>query len=183
MNPATAENGWINTIDSDHPDVIATAHRIIESIHYCALSTCSPDGFPWSSPVLFVYDKDWNIYWSSAIASTHSQNLYGNGGRAAIAIYDTRLDQGSVKGLYFTGTASELNPAQVESIMKQLFDRAGTSPNRTAQDYLGDSPRRFYCFQPQEIWVTGERLAIGNQLVDTKIRLNFDTLLQRGLLH
>lgn len=31
MNPVTADNGWVNTIDSDHPEVIAKAHQIIVS--------------------------------------------------------------------------------------------------------------------------------------------------------
>ena len=181
MNSPTAENGWVNTIDSDNPEVIATAHTIIERIPYCTLSTCSPDGIPWVSPLFFVYDETWNVYWSSAIESKHSQNLYANHGRAAIAIYDSTVGEGSGKGLYFSGTATEVAPDLVASLMKRLFDRAGKYPNRTPQDYLDTSPRRFYGFQPQEAWITGERLPMGNQLIDTKIRLNLSTLIGTSL--
>lgn len=182
MNPATAENGWVNTIESDNLEVIAKARHILETIRYCTLSTCSADGFPWVSPVFFTYDEAWNLYWSSAIAAKHSQNLYQNGGRAAIAIYDSRVSTGGAQGLYLKGQAAEVQPNQVASIMKRLFDRSGNYPNRTPQDYLEASPRRIYCFQPQVAWITGERLAIGNQLVDTKIELNLSTLIEKSAL-
>lgn len=177
MNPATAENGWVSTLESNDPDLIAKARQILESVRYCTLSTCSPDGFPWISPLLFAYDETLNLYWSSAIVARHTQNLDRNQGRAAIAIYNTQVSQGSVKGLYFSGIAAEVNPDRVAAIMKRLFDRAGNYPDRTPDDYLGASPRRFYGFQPQEAWITGERLAIGKQLVDTKIHLDLNHLI------
>jgi len=177
MTPATAENGWINTLDSDNPEVIAKAHRIISSIHYCTLSTCSPDGFPWVSPIFFAYDDHWNIFWSSAIAAKHSQNLYCNQGRALIAIYDSTKAEGKGEGLYLAGSATQVDRDSVADVMQRLFKRAGSSPDRTPQDYLDASPRRIYCFQPQEVWITGERVVIGNQLVDTKIPLSLSAIL------
>lgn len=179
MSIATAENGWINTVDGQTPTVLERARHIIESNVYCTLSTCSPNGFPWASPVFFTYDAGWSIYWSSATASQHSQNLYQNHGRAAIAIYSTNVPQGSVQGLYFSGTAGEVEPRQVLPIMQLLFKRVkGPTPDRTEADYLDPSPRRIYRFQPDTVWMTGERLAIGNQLVDTKIQLNLRDLIE-----
>lgn len=126
---------------------------------------------------MFFCYQDLNLYWSSAVTSRHSQNLYRNQGRLAIAIYDSGVAEGTGKGLYFSGSASELQPEEVETVMKLLFEKAGGSPpNRTASDYLGESPRRIYHFQPKEAWVTGERLSIGNQLVDTKIQLDLTDL-------
>ena len=63
--------------------------------------------------------------------------------------------------------------------MKLLFQRAGNVPQRTPQDYLEASPRRIYRFQPQAVWISGERLAIGEQLVDTKVQLKLSTMLGR----
>jgi uncharacterized protein YhbP (UPF0306 family) len=172
MEPATAENGWINTLDSKHPEAIAKARQLLETTHYCTVSTCSPDGLPWVSPVFFVYDEHWNLYWSSAIAAKHSQNLYHNQGRVAIALFNSTLAEGTAQGLYFSGFAAEVNSDQVEPIMQRLFQRAGKQHSRTRKDYLEDSPRRIYQFRPLEVWVTGDRLPVGNQLVDTKIRLH-----------
>lgn len=82
-------------------------------------------------------------------------------------------------GLYFAGIASEIPPEQVQDTMLLLFERAGGGhPDRTAADYLGSSPRRIYGFQPEEAWITGERLPVGKQLVDTKIRLKLSELEQ-----
>ncbi|WP_448571058.1 pyridoxamine 5'-phosphate oxidase family protein [Trichothermofontia sp.] len=177
MQPATADNGWVSTLEADQAATIALAHALIASIPYCTLSTCSPDGWPWVSPIFFAYDAAWRIYWSSAIAARHSQNLYHNQGRAVIAIYNSHRSVEGPKGLYLQGCAAEVDPPQVALAMHRLFERAGNQPDRTPQDYLGDSPRRLYCFRPEAVWITGERLAVGQQQVDTKIKLNLKTLL------
>lgn len=176
MSIATAENGWVNTGDTHHPEVLKRACEILQNNRFCTLSTCSADGIPWASPVFFCY-QNLNFYWSSTIASRHSQNLYHNQGRVAIAIYDSGVLEGQTQGLYFSGVAGEVSPEQVGKAMQLLFKRAGgTPPDRTEADYLGDSPRRIYQFLPQDAWITGERLPIGKQLVDTKIRLDLADL-------
>ncbi|EAW36226.1 hypothetical protein [Lyngbya sp. PCC 8106] len=55
-----------------------------------------------------------------------------------------------------------------------MGERTKKANNKTAADYLGDSPRRFYQFTPQNVWVTGERILSNGQLVDTKIILNLN---------
>lgn len=177
MSIASAENSWVNTADSHKPEVINAAGEILQNTLYCTLATCSPDGFPWASPVLFTYDAHWNLYWSSAIAARHSQNICWNRGRVAITIYSTSQSEGAGKGLYFQGISAEVAPDRVGVIMEQLFERARNDrPHRTAADYLAPSPRRIYGFQPDAAWITGERMAIGNQLVDTKIQLRLADL-------
>jgi len=169
---ASVANGWVNTIDSNKPEIIANAQRIIANNLYCNLSTCSVEGFPWASPVFFAYDHSLNIYWSSAIAAKHSQNIYYNHGRVAIAIFDSSLNQDAVEGVYFDGSASEVNQNNAETAFNLLRSRAKKPIPRTVADYLGDSPRRIYQFQPQQAWITGSRLPVGNQLVDTKIHIH-----------
>ena len=168
---ATVENAWVNTADSTNPDVLAKARRILTTNIYCTLSTCSADGFPWASPVFFAHDK-WCIYWASTTVAKHSQNIYQNSGRVAVAVYNSNTEEGTGEGLYFYGSAAEVGAENTEWAMHLLFKRAGRNLNRIAQDYLGDSPRRIYKFQPQEAWITGDRLPIGNQLVDIKIKVN-----------
>ncbi|WP_413167989.1 pyridoxamine 5'-phosphate oxidase family protein [Capilliphycus salinus ALCB114379] len=171
---ATQANQWINTADSDHPAVFQKAKNILSNNLYCSLSTCTPDGEPWISPLLFVYDENWNVYWSSAIISKHSQNIYSNGGKVAIAIYGSPIPEGTGQGLYLTGTAQEVeNPEVAEQIIGWVGQRTKKANNKTASDYLGDSPRRFYRFVPTQVWVTGERILSDGQLVDTKVGVNF----------
>jgi len=64
-----------------------------------------------------------------------------------------------------------------EKAFRLLAARSGKQPKTTAQDSLNSSPRRIYQFKPQSAWVSGERLAVGNnQLVDTKIKINLQDL-------
>jgi nitroimidazol reductase NimA-like FMN-containing flavoprotein (pyridoxamine 5'-phosphate oxidase superfamily) len=174
MEFANAENAWVTTIEAQSvsPELIAKAQAILQNNRFCTLSTCSADGMPWASPLLFAYGADLTLYWSSAIASLHSHNLLVNQGRAAIVIYDSTATTGHVAGLFFTGVATEVPTEQVETAMELLFSRLEKRPDRSARDYLQDSPRRMYQFSPQEAWITGDRVEIGNQMVDTKINLD-----------
>ena len=65
--------------------------------------------------MFFAYDEGWNIYWCSAVASRHSQNIYNNNGRVAIAVFDLSVAAGTGKGVYFSGTASEIGVLQAEA--------------------------------------------------------------------
>ncbi|MBD1919264.1 MULTISPECIES: pyridoxamine 5'-phosphate oxidase family protein [Cyanophyceae] len=178
MSIATAENGWVNTADGQTPEVITRARQILESTIYGALSTSSADGMPWVSPLFFTYDSDWNLYWSSAMVAQHSQNLYANQGRAAIAIYSTDREEGQGQGLYLSGTAAEVETEDVEQVISLLLKRAAKGQQRSPADYLAPSPRRLYRFQPQAVWITGERLALSETiLIDTKIQLDLASLL------
>lgn len=181
MSIATSENGWINTADGRNPEVITRARQILEGTIYGTLSTSSPDGLPWASPVFFTYDSAWNLYWSSAIVAQHSQNLYANQGRAAIAIYSTHHNEGKGQGLYLSGTALEVQAEEVERLILLLLKRAAKGQQRTPADYLAPSPRRLYRFQPQTVWITGERIALSETiLIDTKIKLDLATLIHHA---
>ena len=176
MESANVENRWVNTINSKNPKILAGARSIIANNIYCTVSTCSNDGYPWVSPVFFAYDEKLSLYWCSAVVARHSQNLYDNYGRAAITIFDSSVAEGTGKGLYFYGVASELNPNCLETVLKLLHHRAKKQHKTTVDDYQKNSLRRIYQFQPQKAWVTGNRLAVGNQLVDTKIQLDLRLL-------
>ena len=95
----------------------------------------------------------------------------------AIAFFDSSVHAGTGKGVYFSGTASEIGADLGEKAFRLLAARSGKQPKTTAQDYLNSSPRRIYEFKPQFAWVSGERLAVdNNQLVDTKIKINLQDL-------
>lgn len=171
--PATTENAWVNTLDGDRLDIITLARQLISEQIYGTLSTCSPDGMPWGTPLFLVYDEVLNFYWSSAIAAQHSQNLCANQRRAMITIYDAI----KIKAVYFAGVATELTePTKLASVLAR-FDRRSERPNpRLAADYLDPSLRRMYQFEINEGWVTGDRLQLEDQLIDTKIQLNLSAL-------
>lgn len=170
---ATAENAWVSISDDENSESIALAKQIISEQIYCTLSTCSAAGMPWGTPLLFVHDEALNLYWSSAIAAQHSQNLYQNAGKAMITIYDAV----KIKAVYCAGIATELmNTDQLEKVLQKFDQRAKRPTPRMASDYLNQSPRRMYRFEMKEIWVTGDRLQVADQLIDTKIQLNLEAM-------
>lgn len=170
---ATAANGWVNTIQMKDPQAIALAHSLITEQIYCTLATTSAHKIPWSTPLFYVFDQDINLYWSSAIAAQHSQNLVQNNGKSMITLFDAQ----QVKAVYFSGIATELtDQLELAKILKLFDNRAKRSNPRLTKNYLGESCRRMYKFTPEKIWVTGDRLTVTEQLVDTKIELNFNDL-------
>lgn len=173
----TAENQWTISPSKPPDDAMEKVCRLLELVTYCSLSTCSVDGQPWVSPVFFAFDAALNIYWSSAIASRHSQNLYTNQGKAAITLYKSQKSEGPTDGLYLSGTATELDLSGVQQAFPLLEKRAGSPIPRSQADYLGESARRMYHFVPQQMWCTGERLLHGNQLMDTKISIDIETFI------
>ncbi len=178
MAKASPANRWVNTDDSQTPAILAKAQHILEHTIYGTLSTSSSDGVPWVSPLLLGYDADWNLYWSSAKSAQHSQNLYANQGRAAIAIYSTNRAVGQGQGLYLVGTATEVASADIKDALKVLLRRIPQGHHRTPADYRDPSPRRLYGFRPQTVWITGERIALSDTiLVDTKIQLDLPRLI------
>lgn len=175
MEPAKLDNAWTSTLESRSPEAIAKARRLLDVTCYCSLSTCSSAGEPWASPLLFAYDRRWRFYWSSAVAAQHSQNIYQTG-KAAIAIYASGVPQAAVEGLYLSGSAQELERDRAADIAA-LFDQRSPRPKpRSPQDYQDPSPRRFYQFSPEAVWITGDRLLYQDQLIDTKIRLDLESL-------
>lgn len=172
----TVQNQWTISPLPTPIDALAKSARLLMSVTYCSLSTCSANGMPWVSPVFFAFDDALNFYWSSAIAATHSQNIYNNQGRCAIVLYQSQKSAAPTNGLYFTGTASELETAGVERVCPLIDSRSGSPVPRSRDDYLGESVRRMYQFVPTQVWSTGERFAQGKQLVDTKVLLDLETL-------
>jgi uncharacterized protein YhbP (UPF0306 family) len=178
--PATVENGWVNTIDHQNPTILAQAQQILDQNRYLTLSTCWQQQ-PWVSPLLFTYDPQGCFYWSSALAARHSQNLLHNP-QAAIVLFNSNPPPSAVAGLYFSGVASELPGEQVELVATYFDDRAPLAQPRDRSHYQAPSLRRFYQFQPHSAWITGQRLAVDlvdqpNQLlIDTKIQLDLAQL-------
>ena len=170
---ATAANGWVDTTKATDPEAIALVKELLETQIYCSLSTCSPAGLPWSSPLLFVWDQGLNLYWSSAIAAQHSQNLSQNQGRAMVTVYDASR----IKAAFFAGKAAELTALEpLRQVLSRFDQRAQRPTPRQAADYLGDSPRRMYQFTVEQAWVSGDRLLSQGQLIDTRIQLDLDGL-------
>ena len=74
------------------------ARKIIGQNQLVTLATADMQGNPWISPVVYSYDKKWNLYFVSIPSSKHCQNIRLNG-KGACAIFDSRQAWGTSTGL------------------------------------------------------------------------------------
>lgn len=175
-----AENQYVGQASAANVALFERAIAILTTSRYCTLSTTSPDGSPWGSPLFFITDDSLNLYWSSATMAQHSINLAKSSGAAMVTLYVPHDATGAPQGLYLNGTAIVLNDEHlVAPLLPLMVTKSGRPVPRTALDYLGESPRRFYRFTPDAVWITGDRLVDGNQLIDTKIALDVAKLKER----
>jgi len=173
MDLPIADNGWNDSTQEHNPELFQKASHILETNLYCTLSTASPDGEPWISPVFFAFDQQWHLYWCSAVASKHSQNIEQNLGKVAVAIFDSTVSEATGKGLYFYGIAQKVKTELLPVVLELTYQRSSKLRKmKTAQDFTVDSVRQLYQFVPEKAWITGERLPVGDHLVDTKIALD-----------
>lgn len=64
------------------------AKKCMDSTLYCALAT-HENGGAWVAPVVFAYDRDFNLYFVSGPKTRHMKNISRNG-KVSIAIYSTQ---------------------------------------------------------------------------------------------
>jgi hypothetical protein len=72
LKVANAENQWITTLTPSMPELLQQAQRILDGTIFCSVATCSVAVVPWVSPVFFAFDRQLNLYWSSAVAARHT---------------------------------------------------------------------------------------------------------------
>jgi general stress protein 26 len=118
------------------------AKRVIDSIEYIDLATVTSGGKPWSSPLWFVRDNNYNFYFYSPNYTQHTKNIRENG-KGFVVIYDSRAPEGTGFGVYMTAKVKELSKvAEVEEAIKWIQTKKKKA--KTPQDFLGESPRRIY---------------------------------------
>src|SRR3972149_11197691 len=97
------------------------AKQVIDTIEYIDLATVTRDGKPWSSPLWFVRDTDYNLYFYSPKYTQHAKNIRANG-KGFVVIYDSTAPEGTGLGGYMTAKVKELNTvSEVEEALKWMF--------------------------------------------------------------
>ncbi|OGM15906.1 hypothetical protein A2V56_04790 [Candidatus Woesebacteria bacterium RBG_19FT_COMBO_42_9] len=133
--------------------------KVIDTIEYIDLATITEDGKPWNSPLWFVRDDKYNLYFYSPKYTQHSENIRNNG-NGFVVIYDSRAPEGTGFGVYMTVEVKELNTvSEVDEALKWVYKKK--KKKRTPQEFLGNSPRRIYKVTPKEAWVNDAELKNG----------------------
>ncbi|MEM3838959.1 MAG: pyridoxamine 5'-phosphate oxidase family protein [Candidatus Micrarchaeaceae archaeon] len=136
------------------------AKKIIVNSTYMVVGTSTKDGIPWVAPVLFVHDKDYNIYFLSAVDARHSKNLAENP-NVSISIFDSNQKIGSFDGIQAEGEASLVEKGEIKKAItlycKKVFPNSDMEPTKryVPEDYLGASEFRFFKIKLTEIYLAG----------------------------
>ena len=92
------------------------ARSLIERNSLLPLATVDVAGRPWVSPVFYLLDDDYQVYWVSDVEARHSANVREP---AAVAIVIHDVVDRQTDAVYIEGTAVELNdePPSVKAWM------------------------------------------------------------------
>lgn len=134
------------------------------------IATSDRTGEPWISPVVFGYDKNYNLYWFSDKDSKHSKLIYQNN-RVAVVVFDSKAPEGTGDGVYIVGKASEVLEKELEHAIKIVSGRFGKEP-KSKEKFLGDSPLRFYKIVPEKLWKLNDSVKVKGHFVDYRIEVD-----------
>jgi len=151
------------------------AAEVIKNIEYLNISTVTPEGLPWGTPVYTSYDNELNFYYVSWKENQHSKNINFNS-NAFVTIYDSTVKSGTGFGVYFSGTLEEsTNPLTIGKGILALYKRAKLEVEDVTK-FLSKYPRRVYVFTPNKVWVNGDNKIEGST-IDTREEVSLEKLI------
>jgi hypothetical protein len=138
------------------------ARRLIDENQNMVLATADPEGIPWISPVFFVPDENYNLYWTSEKTARHSENIRCTGA-TAIVIFDAEPGK-PVDAVYMSCESDELtDPVEIHRAIAVLSRKP--QPEKwsidSVEDVSGDGPWRIYRARPTTIEVRASAVAGG----------------------
>ena len=137
------------------------------------ISTASKSGKPWISPVFFVYDNKYNLYWVSNKNALHSK-LLRNNPQAAIVIFDSSATEGQGDGVYFETRVKELNNQKEINEAIKLFNERVTQDEfriKKVEEVTKQRVWRIYKATPFRISKLTEGEFIKGQYVDKRVEI------------
>ena len=149
------------------------AKKIITNNLYMTLATADESGKPWSSPVFFAHDAEYNLYWVSYTEATHSKNIRARK-ELGIVIFDSTAPEGEGDGVYFDAEAYELNDiTQINHAMKFLGKKVKLDEYRvkSIDEVSGKALWRIYVAKPKSI-STLSSTTINGQYIDRRVDVN-----------
>lgn len=137
------------------------ARHVIETNNYVTVATTDNEGNPWAAPVFFAYDKDYNLYFLSAVDSRHAENLAQNPNIAAV-IFDSTSPVGQSDGVQLEGKVIPVERKAVAKVIniycKRLFPNSDVPATERyiPDEYSGASEFRFFKITIVKAYTTGE---------------------------
>ena len=157
-------------------DDLRLAVLIIRNNLYAVVSTADNHSNPWNSPVYICNDGELNFYWASYQDSQHSININSNH-KAFLIMFDSHQEWGIGQGFYMRGAVSELeNEIEIAKVCQLRVAKVARA-SQTAEDFMGNSPRRIFKFTPQDLWVNNMSTK-GGKILDLKTNVDRKDLIQ-----
>lgn len=154
-------------------DLNKLAREVIKTNQYLTIASSDKEGFSWASPVVYSFDKNWNLYFLSIPSSNHCQNIKSNN-KVVVAIFDSHQLFGQGVGLQIEGEAFEISAKDTARIIKIYFDRKFPygGPSQSPENYIKqftskDSIYRCYKIVPKKTWMNDP-----NNKIDARIIVN-----------
>ena len=139
------------------PKYTAAIDGILSESSTMTLSTLDPDGSPRSTPLYFVSDDRYKLYFISDSESIHSKNLSRNS-HSSVAIYPHEPSWEKLRGMQMKGHSYKLKQTKLDQII-QLYTLRFPFVAQL-QSLLSQS--QIYFFSPE--WI---------RLIDNRVRLGF----------
>jgi uncharacterized protein YhbP (UPF0306 family) len=149
------------------------ARTLIEKNLYVVISTSTPDGEPWISPVFFAHDERYRLYWVSNKDAKHSRLIRENPSVAAV-IFNSWAPEGSsdADGVYFAGIADELSELSDVQEGIETYNAKATKDEfkvRDVSEVTGDGAWRIYRMTPNEVSKLGPGKIVNGQYKDERV--------------
>ncbi len=97
--------------------------EIFDNQSYLCLATANEEGKPWASPVAYVCDENFCLYFISYIGSQHAKNIRENKD-VSISIYDSHQKLRNALGIQAAGKCEIIDEWHVPAELRQkLFDQ------------------------------------------------------------
>jgi nitroimidazol reductase NimA-like FMN-containing flavoprotein (pyridoxamine 5'-phosphate oxidase superfamily) len=143
------------------------AKRLIDQNANMVLATANVEGVPWISPVFYVMDDRYDLYWTSWVEARHSANVREHP-PVAIVVYDEPPKD--VEAVYISARAVELNDSdEVRYGIEIMRRRDDWQPEhwriKDISVVTGDGPWRIYRASPETVEVRFAREERGERIV------------------
>jgi uncharacterized protein YhbP (UPF0306 family) len=125
---------------------------LLENNRHMEVATADKYGKPWVSPVFFVYDDEYNLYWVSNKDAIHSNNIKENSQVAIVVV--GKLPDETTDGVYFDSEAIELQDEfEIKKAMELYIQRKQSDRFmiKSLNDITGDASWRIYKAVPKVI--------------------------------
>jgi hypothetical protein len=142
------------------------AQRLIDESDHMVIATVDANSAPWVSPVFYVRDDSYDLYWTSEKTARHSENIR-SAGAAAIVICEAEPGK-PVDAVYILAESTELaDPEDVKRGIEVMARKP--QPDKWliegVDDVTGSGPWRIYRARPITIEVRADAVEKGKSVV------------------